>query len=75
LTLWWREFPELQGSPLVFGRHRQPSLRGRAGQQRIAPAGSEQRVWLENQMAALDPGVRLVFVVLTPTRRWPTFKP
>jgi len=64
LTLWWREFPELQGrrwySVAIGSRVLAVALDSNAS---LLP-GSEQRVWLENQMAALDPGVRLVFVVL-----------
>jgi acid phosphatase type 7 len=64
LTLWWKEFPELQGrrwySVAIGSRVFAVALDSNAS---LLP-GSEQRVWLENQMAALDPGVRLVFVVL-----------
>ena len=64
LDLWWGEFPALRGL-----RWYSVSL----GHQVFAVAldsnssllsGSEQRNWLESQMATLDPGVRLVFVVL-----------
>ena len=64
LTLWWKEFPELQGrrwySVAIGSRVFAVALDSNAS---LLP-GSEQRVWLENQMAALDPEVRLVFVVL-----------
>jgi hypothetical protein len=64
LALWWKEFPELQGrrwySVAIGSRVLAVALDSNAS---FLP-GSEQRVWLENQMAALDPGVRLVFVVL-----------
>jgi hypothetical protein len=64
LTLWWKEFPELQGrrwySVALGSRVFVVALDSNAS---LLP-GSEQRVWLENQMAALDPGVRLVFVVM-----------
>ena len=64
LALWWKEFPELQGrrwySVAIGSRVLAVALDSTAP---LMP-GSEQRVWLENQMAALDPGVRLVFVVL-----------
>jgi hypothetical protein len=64
LTLWWKEFPELQGrrwySVALGSRVFAVALDSNAS---LLP-GSTQRVWLENQMAALDPGVRLVFVVM-----------
>jgi hypothetical protein len=64
LALWWKAFPELQGrrwySVAIGSRVLAIALDSNASLLR----GGEQRVWLENQMAALDPGVRLVFVVL-----------
>ncbi|MEA3109866.1 MAG: hypothetical protein QOI88_4471 [Gammaproteobacteria bacterium] len=64
LMLWWSQFPELQGlrwySVAIGSRVFAVTLDSNAS---LLP-GSEQRVWLENQMAALDPGVRLVFVIL-----------
>jgi acid phosphatase type 7 len=64
LERWWSEFPELRG-------HRWYSVA--LGQRVLAVAldstasllpRSEQRDWLENQMAALGPRVRCVFIVL-----------
>jgi acid phosphatase type 7 len=64
LTLWWKEFPELQGrrwySVALGSRVFAVALDSNAS---LLP-GSGQRVWLESQMAALDSGVRLVFVLL-----------
>lgn len=64
LMLWWSQFPELQGlrwySVAIGSRVLAVTLDSNAS----LLAGSEQRVWLENQMAALDPGVRLVLVIL-----------
>jgi hypothetical protein len=64
LTLWWHQFPELLGrrwySVALGSRVFAVTLDSNAS---LLP-GSEQRIWLENQMTALDPGVRLVFVIL-----------
>jgi acid phosphatase type 7 len=64
LALWWKEFPELRGrrwySVAIGTQVFAVALDSNAS----LLAGSEQRVWLENQLAALDPSVRLVFIVL-----------
>ena len=64
LDRWWDTFPQLRGrrwySVAIGSRVFAVALDSNAS---LLP-GSEQRAWLENQMTALDPDVRLVFVVL-----------
>jgi acid phosphatase type 7 len=64
LERWWNEFPELRGrrwySVALGVRVFVVALDSNAS---LLPA-SEQRNWLESQMAALDPGVRVVFIII-----------
>ncbi len=64
LNLWWHAFPELTGlrwySVALGGRVLALALDSNAS---LLPA-SEQRLWLEDQLTALDDGVRLVVVIL-----------
>jgi hypothetical protein len=64
LERWWTEFPELRGrrwySVALGSRVLAIALDSDASLQ----PGGEQRVWLENQIAALDSGVRLVLIVM-----------
>jgi acid phosphatase type 7 len=64
LERWWSEFPEIRGrrwySVALGDRVLVVALDSNAS---LLPA-SEQRIWLEGQMAALDPLVRAVFIVI-----------
>jgi hypothetical protein len=64
LELWWTAFPELQGrrwySVALGSRVLAVMLDSDAS---LLP-GSGQRLWLEHQLSAIDPRVRLVLVVL-----------
>jgi acid phosphatase type 7 len=64
LERWWSAFPELRGrrwySVAVGSRLIGIALDSDAS---LLP-GSEQRAWLENQMTALDPAVRVVLIVM-----------
>jgi hypothetical protein len=64
LDRWWGEFPEIHGrrwySVALGERVLMVALDTNAS---LLPA-AEQRVWLENQMAGLDPAVRFVFIVI-----------
>lgn len=61
---WWDTFPELRGrrwySVAIGAKLVGMSLDSDAS---LLP-GSEQRTWLENQVAALDPAVRVVLIVM-----------
>jgi hypothetical protein len=64
LERWWDTFPELRGrrwySVAVGARVVGIELDSDTS---LLP-GSEQRIWLENQVAGLDPAVRLVLIVM-----------
>lgn len=64
LDRWWDAFPELRGrrwySVAIGARVVGMALDSDAS---LLP-GSEQRTWLEGQVASLDPGVRVVLIVM-----------
>jgi hypothetical protein len=64
LDLWWNAFPELRGrrwySVAIGTRLAAIALDSDAS---LLP-GSEQRSWLEDQVASLDPAVRVVLIVM-----------
>jgi hypothetical protein len=64
LDLWWSAFPELRGrrwySVAIGSKVVGISLDSDAS---LLP-GSEQRKWLEGQVTALDPAIRLVLIVM-----------
>jgi hypothetical protein len=64
LDRWWDAFPELRGrrwySVAVGAKVVGIALDSDAPLE----AGSEQRTWLENQVASLDPAVRVVLIVM-----------
>ncbi len=64
LDRWWREFPELRGLRWYSVALGSKVLAVALDSDASLLAGSEQRLWLQGELAAQSPKVRLVLIVL-----------
>ena len=64
LDRWWSAFPELRGRRWYSVALGSKVLALSLDSDSSLLAGSEQRLWLEGELAAQDPNVRLVLIVL-----------
>jgi hypothetical protein len=64
LERWWNAFPELRGRRWYSVAIGKKVVSFELDSDTSLLPGSDQRVWFENQVAALDPSVRFVLIVM-----------